>query len=336
LVLGFVVCGFAAYTVYNWIYEPNVSIEEENFKLTIPSKSSFQSVTELLAKEELIEDEKSFSFVAKLMKYDKTNVPAGQYEIKNGWSNRELISMLRSGNQKSVTVTFNNHRKIDEFAGKVSSYLEIDSLELLQYILDPHTLDTYEKDTQNVMSLFIPNSYKYFWNIDKEDLVQKLADEGEKFWSKNNREQKREMAGITREEVYTLASIVEKESLLKKEKPIIAGVYLNRIKRDIALQADPTVVFGVGDFTIRRVLNKHLEYDSPYNTYLYPGLPPGPIYMPSIESIDAVLEPKEHQYLYFCAKPGFDGGHLFAANLTAHNKNANDYHRWLNQQNIKR
>lgn len=330
-----IVGGIAAYTIYNWIYAPNVNLSEDSFSLTIPSKSSFQSVTDILIKEQIIEDEKSFAFVSKLMKYNKSNVPAGLYEIKNGWNNRELISLLRAGNQKSVTVTFNNHRKIDEFAGKVSSYLEVDSLELLSYILDPKTLEKYGKDSQNVMSLFIPNSYKYFWNIDKADLIERLAEEGDKFWNKSNREQRREAAGMTREEVYTLASIVEKESLLKKEKPIIAGVYLNRIKRDIALQADPTVVFGLGDFTIRRVLNKHLEFDSPYNTYLYPGLPPGPIYMPSIESIDAVLEPEDHQYLYFCAKPGFDGGHLFAANLTAHNKNANVYHRWLNQQNIK-
>ena len=173
------------------------------------------------------------------------------------------------------------------------------------------------------------------WNIAPEAIADRMEKEHQFFWSQNNRLQKAKEIGLSPTEVYTLASIVEKESQSKIERPIIAGLYLNRLKTGIPLQADPTVVFAVGDFTLRRVLNKHLEIDSPYNTYRFTGLPPGPICMPSISSLDAILNAEKHRYLYMCAKPDNSGLHVFAESLSEHNVNANRYRRWLNQRGIR-
>ncbi len=327
---------YVGYTVYSAIYHQNINPDLKDYSITIPSKSSFTDVVTILTKQNILKDIGSFTNVAGWMRYKKDLVPSGVYEIQSEWNNRQLVGHLRSGNQAPTKVTFNNVRTIQELSGKLTTYLEPDSASFLRTLLSKETLTELQLDSQNVMSLFIPNTYNFFWDVSAQDIISRMKLENEKFWSKQNRLEKAEALGLTKEEVYSLASIVEKESIKTHEKPIIAGLYLNRIRSGMLLQADPTVVFGVGDFSIRRVLNKHLAIDTPYNTYIHPGIPPGPIYMPSISSIDAVLNPKDHDYLYMCAKPGYNSEHAFAASSAGHARNARAYHRWLDSEKIKK
>ncbi len=331
LIIGLII----GFTFYRSIYTPNINQDKEDLQLVIPSKSSFQDVYTQLRNGNYLLDSTSFFRIASLMKYNKAEVPAGRYQIQPNWNNRQLIGHLRSGNQAPTKVTFNNVRTVEELSGKLTSYLETDSLQFLQKLTAPSTLTELGLTRENVLSLFIPNTYNFFWDTEAEELISRMKSEHKKFWESNDRISKAEALGLTKEEVYTLASIVEKESIRNNEKPIIAGVYLNRLRKGMMLQADPTVVFAVGDFTIRRVLNKHLAVESPYNTYRNVGLPPGPIYMPSIKSIDAVLNPENHDYIYFCAKPGYNSEHAFAKTVSAHERNANKYRNWLNSERIK-
>ncbi len=323
------------YYAYQIIFQPNVTIGSESYILTIPTGSEFDDLVSILETEKVIKNKNSFIQVSKWMKYGVEKVPPGKYTIKAKWSNRELISLLRSGKQTPVNVIFSNARTAQELTGKISSYLELDSTTLTNYLFDDATLQKIGYSKENVISLFIPNTYNLFWTIKKEDLLDRLIKESNAFWSKNDRETKAKALNLSKTEVSTLASIVEKESIRSDEKPTIAGLYLNRIRIGMPLQADPTVVFAMGDFSLQRILLKHLAFESPYNTYLNRGLPPGPICMPSISSIDAVLNYEKHNYVYFCAKPESNGGHLFAETLSQHNANARIYHAWLNKKGIK-
>ncbi|MDF1696213.1 MAG: endolytic transglycosylase MltG [Saprospiraceae bacterium] len=330
-----VLASIVAYYGYTTIFTDNTAFENEIVNIQIPANTSYTEVLSILRDQNVLKSEQSFDRVAGWMNYQRERVPSGSYELKKGWSNKEIISKLRAGIQKPKNVTFNNVRTIEELMGPLSSEIGLDSSELVAYFTDPTVLSNLGYTKENILSLFIPNSYQMYWDISLEGLSKKMISEHDKFWSKKNREQKAADKGLTKNEVYALASIVEKESQHGPERPIIAGLYLNRIKQGIALQADPTVVFANGDFGIRRVLNKHLIIDSPYNTYLYPGIPPGPIYMPSIESIDAVLEPEEHDYIFMCAKPGYGTQHAFAKTNRGHAANARKYHAWLSEQGIK-
>jgi len=323
--------GFFGYRFYGYIFNPNISIEKEKMDIHIPSNGNLNSLLDTLSNKKIIIDTSSFLWVADKMKF--TKIKPGKYTIQNNWSNKDIISLLRSGRQSAVNLTFNNVRTIEELSGMIAGYIESDSLECLNYFTSQEVLEKVGLDRENIITLFIPNTYQIFWNQGPKKLIDRFMKEREKFWTVE-RLAKAKAIQLTKEEVYTLASIVQKESNRNSEKPIIAGVYLNRLERGILLQADPTAVFGVGDFTIRRVLNKHIQHDSPYNTYIYEGLPPGPIYMPDISSIDAVLNRKEHSYLYFCASTENNGKHAFAKTLTQHNANANKYRKWLNEQRI--
>jgi UPF0755 protein len=314
------------------LFASNINKE---YTLLISKGSTFNDVLQQLKEHGALKNEQSFKLVSKLMKYDRESVPGGKYVIQSDFSNRKLIGKLRSGDQDPVNVTFNNVRMIDELSGQITANLEIDSIEVLSYLRSQIFQERHHVTDETVITLFIPNTYQFYWNETAITVVDRLAEESKKFWAAKNREQKLAELGLTKEEVYTLASIVEKESNLKEERPTLAGVYLNRIRQGIPLQADPTVVFATGDFGLRRVLNKHLEIDSPYNTYKNPGLPPGPIYMPSINSIDAVLQNEQHDYIFFCARPGYNAGHLFAKTNRAHEDNARKYHKWLRSQNIR-
>ena len=327
--------GIFAYFAYSWIWAANVSPDYEENLLTIPSGSSFDDVLNILREEDALLDENSFVFLAGVMNYKKDTVPAGKFRISPGWSNRTLISHLRLGAQEPVRLTFNQVRTLDELAGQISKYTESDSLAILEQFQDETFLESIGYNRQNLMCLFIPNTYEIYWDTKPEELISRMKREHETFWAKDDRLLKAEALGLDQNEVYTLASIVEKESLVRDEKPIIAGVYLNRLERGMLLQADPTVVFAVGDFSIQRVLNKHLEIDSPYNTYKNTGLPPGPICMPSISSIDGVLNAVDHNYIFFCAKPESGGRHAFASNLSGHNRNAKTYRDWLQANRIR-
>ncbi|GLR20155.1 endolytic transglycosylase MltG [Portibacter lacus] len=335
LLVLLLIAGGIAYYVYQSIFKENVLIGLEDRELYIPTGSTYDDVKQLLETEGIINNASSFDRVASWMKYKESDISSGKFTIKSDWNNKSLISLLRSGKQTPIKITFNNLRTKEDLAGKISSYIELDSLTLVEYFQNEETQKSYDLLPETFLTLFIPNTYEFYWNVTKEELVTRLAKEHDKFWSREERESKAQALNLSKEEIYTLASIVEKESQRNQEKPRLAGVYLNRIERGIPLQADPTVVYANGDFGLRRVLLKHLEFDSPYNTYKYAGLPPGPIYMPSIASIDAVLNREKHKYLYFCASPEIQGAHLFAETLSQHNANARRYHRWLNAQGIR-
>lgn len=323
------------YYGYKSIFASNTNFQESKKVVYIPTGTNMHGLEDLLYYEGVIKDRASYNLVAKLMKYDKGKVNTGKYTFAKGSSNRDIIGKMRSGRQTPVNVTFNNIRMIDQFAGKASVNLELDSATLLTYLESQEVLDAFETNAENIVGKFIPNTYEMYWNTSKEDFVKRMKKEYENFWSKNDRRAKAKKMNMTEEEVATLAAIVQKESLRNDEKPRIAGVYHNRLLLGMPLQADPTVVFALKQFDLRRVLFKHLEYDSPYNTYKYPGLPPGPICMPAITSLDAVLNREDHKYLYFCSNPEVRGGHLFAESLAEHNANARVYHRWLDSKGIR-
>jgi len=333
LIFIFVACifgGFVGYKFYKDINDPNVTAAENDI-LLITEGATLSNVVQQLSSNSQIIDTTSFKWVADKMKYKK--VKAGRFLLTDGMSNRALVSLLRSGKQKAIKLTFNNMRTIEELSGHFGKILEPDSLAFYRYFMQEKVLTDNALTTENIMSLFIPNTYEVYWNTTPDKLLTKMKNEHNKFWNEE-RMVKLEKIDMTKEEVYTLASIVQKETNVNSEKPTIAGVYMNRLRRGQLLQADPTVVFAVGDFGIRRVLNKHIATDSPYNTYKYEGLPPGPIFMPDVTSIDAVLKNEKHSYLYFCASPDLSGKHQFAKNLVAHNANANKYRQWLNERKI--
>jgi UPF0755 protein len=241
--------------------------------------------------------------------------------------------MLRSGSQTPVKFTFNNIRTIEQFAGRVAEQLEMDSVSLVNAVKESATLKEMGFDDESAAALFIPNTYELYWNIDANDFVEKMTNEYNRFWNEERRS-KAESLNMNPIEVSILASIVDKETTKVSEMPRIAGVYVNRLKKNWLLQADPTLVFALGDFEIKRVLDVHKEIESPYNTYKYIGLPPGPICIPSIAAIDAVLNAEKHKFFYFCAKDDLSGYHVFARNMREHNKNAEKYRKALNKMKI--
>ena len=323
---------FFAWQPLKAIYFSGVPAQLDRSFLLIPTGASFEQVVDSLKSGNFITDEDGFRWLAEKMKYKRDQMRAGRYAIQAGWNNRELIQHLRAGKQDPVNVVLNNERLPEEIAGQVARFLESDSLTLLRAFQDPALLAEIGYTPETLTSLFIPNTYEMFWTTDPKGFIQRMVKEHDAFWSKNNRRAKAQAMGMTPEQVYTLASIVERETNNTSEKPMIAGVYLNRLKTGMLLQADPTCVFATRDFNTRRVTEFHTTFDSPYNTYLYKGLPPGPISMASISSIDAVLNAEQHNYLYFCAKPDDSGTHAFAATYAAHLVNAGRFQAWLNQR----
>ncbi len=320
--------GMIAFSFYNKIYAPNVPQKLDNRFLQIPTGTDYEGLKELLSEGGFLLNESSFEWVAEKMSYDKGRIRAGRFELEPGMSNRRLIQHLRGGKQAPVKLVLVNERLPEDLAGKAAQFIEADSLSILKYLKSPSTHQQYETDMDNIMTLFIPNTYEFYWNTSAEQFVEKMYKEYQKFWNES-RLAKAKKRKMTPEEVYTVASIVERETNQNPEKKRIAGVYLNRLKKGMKLEADPTVVFAMKDFGLRRILKKHLEFDSPYNTYKYAGLPPGPISMSSIASIDAVLDAEEHGYIFFCAKPDGSGYHSFARTYAGHLQNARKYHAYL-------
>ncbi len=334
LLLLCTVAAWFAYGKYHAIFEPNVNTNSKTHILEVPTGTDYSELKKLLFDKQILKDSASFNWVATFMKYEK--VRPGRFEIQSGWNNRRLVNHLKAGKQSTVKVVVNNERTVEEIAGKIAKVIEADSLSLISTFQDSTLLKQNGYTAETSISIFIPNTYDYYWNTKPADLLERMLKENEKFWSSNERKNKAADLQLSPEEIYTLASIVEKETNQNIEKPTIAGVYLNRLKKGMLLQADPTVVFANQDFTIRRVLNKHLTKDSPYNTYLYQGLPPGPISTASIASIDAVLNHESHDYIFFCAKPDNSGLHAFAKSLAGHNVNANKFRRWLSKRGIRK
>ncbi len=318
---------------YNRLYRSNVELERDKL-LFIQTGSDFNAVTDSIKRNNLVVDIESFTRSAKSLGYINRIKP-GCYRIKSGMSNRSLIRMLITATQSPVKVTFNNLRTPEQLAGKISKQIEADSLSIIRLFKNSETAVNYGFDDKTLISMFIPNTYEFYWNTDAKSFFDRMKKEHKLFWNKE-RDDKANALSLKREEISTLASIVEEETNKRDERPRIAGVYINRIRKGIPLQADPTIKFALGDFSIKRILTKHLEVKSPYNTYKNQGLPPGPICCPSISSIDAILNYETHQYLYFCAKDDFSGYHVFAKTLAEHNRNANTYQKALNKERIFR
>lgn len=318
------------YYAYQIVYTPNVLVGKEPRPIVIPRGASFKDVQAILHKGDYTQDLISFSFVAKLMDYDE-HVKPGRYVLQPNLNNIEAIRFLRAGIQEPVKVTFNNVRLIKDLSEKITRNLNMKPEEfeaaLIKFAMNNR--DGFNKD--NVLTMFIPNTYEVYFNVSPDELITRMHSEYEKFWNEQRR-QKAEAVGLTPVEVSILASIVQAESVREDEAPIIAGLYINRLKKDIPLQADPTLVFAVGDFTLKRVLNEHKEVDSPYNTYRNRGLPPGPVNMPEIFAIDAVLNHTKSNYLYMCAKEDFSGRHNFTHSYRQHTNNAMRYQAALSRE----
>lgn len=329
-VVVLLIFGTAGLHYYNSLFKNNIA-DDANEYLYIPTNSNFEDVVRLVKSEKIILNTETFEWVAKKMKYK--NIKPGKYKINKSMSNVELIRMLRAGNQEPVKIQFQNMRLKKQFAGYIGSKLEIDSNQFLQMLDSIDLLRTLGFDEENVFCMFIPNTYEFYWNTSSTKFINKMKDEYSKFWNEE-RSARAKKIGLSPIEVSILASIVDQEALVNDELRRVAGVYMNRLNKGMKLEADPTVIFAIGDFNIKRVLNRMLKYNSPYNTYMYEGLPPGPICMPSVAAIDAVLNYEKHPYIYFCAKEDFSGYHNFASTVAEHQLNARKFQQALNKRRI--
>lgn len=318
---------------YQMLYSPNFLINAEDKFIIIEENTDFNELIKKLEDDTLINDILSFSFLSKLMEYQE-NIKIGAYKVKMNMSNYEMITMLRSGNQTPIKLTFTYARKIEDLAEKITTKLKMSKDDLLNYLNE--NINNYSgfKKT-DIISIFLPDTYEVYWNISPEKLTNKMYSEYKKFWNEE-RLSKLDKINLNQKEAIVLASIVASESRMLDEADRIAGLYINRLNRNMRLQADPTLIFAANDFTIRRVLNKHKKIKSPYNTYIHRGLPPGPIRLASKKYIDAVLNYEKHNYIYMCAKEDFSGYHAFATNLSDHNRNAKKFQIALNRRKIYR
>lgn len=318
-----------AFYAYNSIFGNYV---KEDVYLTIPSASSYQEVLESLKKNNLIKNEHFFSLLANKMNYPN-NIYSGKYEFEKGISLYDVLVKLRGAHQSPVKLTINNVNFKQDLAGKIGAQLEIDSASFLNYINNDSAISKLGYNKDNILCLFIPNTYEFYWNVSFNSFIEKFEKEHATFWNET-RTKKANKLDLTPNEVFILASIVEKEYKFADERKRIAGVYINRIKKGMKLQADPTVKFAIGDLSLKRVLTVHTEYDNPYNTYYYAGLPPGPICLPETSTIEDVLNAEEHNYIYFCAKADLSGYHTFNTNYNGHLNAARLYQAALNKLRI--
>ena len=323
--------GITVFNYYMKFVGPSVTDNEEY--LYIKTGSTFADVYNTIKTKEVVKKPEVFKWVAETMDYN--TVKPGKYKLESGMSNRKLINMLKSGNQEAVTLRFKSFRLKEDLAKYLSTQIEADSVSIVRLLDSTAFISKFGFNRDNVYSVFIPNSYELYWDITAEKLFDRMYSEYQKFWN-DSRKNKAKEIGLTQLQVSALAAIVDAEALNDSEMPTIAGLYMNRYKQGIKLQADPTVIYANKDFTIRRVLNRHLLKDSPYNTYVYRGLPPGPIMLPSIKAIDAVLNYQKHKYIYMCAKEDFSGYHNFAVTQAEHEANARRFQQALNQRNIKK
>lgn len=325
----------AAISFYYILLAPNVRLQDQQKEayLYIHDNDSFEDVVKQLTAKEFLLNTGTFATVAKALNYTEQVRPGG-YKVKEGMSNLTLVRKLRNGLQDPVHVTFNNIRTKEQLAARLSDELMADSASIIELLTDNNMLAGYGLTTETAVSVFIPNTYEFFWDTDARELFERMIKEYDRFWTE---ERKARAASIplTRTEVITLASIVEEESNKRHELSIIAGLYINRLKIGMPLQADPTVRFAINDFKIKRVLFGHLKAQSPYNTYVNKGLPPGPIRLPLTTSIDAVLNYAKHDFLFMSAKETFNGEHNFAKSHSEHVNNARKYRRALDARGIR-
>lgn len=336
-VLGALLMGFFVWQIYRIAFVDNTAFENPEAHVYISSKDSFEDVLENL--EPLLKDINTFEKLAYQKQY-VTYIKPGHYIITKGMTNNDIITTLRSRNIP-IKLKFNNQERLEDLAGHIAQQIDADSLALIQAFRDSEFLDEVGLTEENALTMYIPNTYEFYWNTSAEEFRNRMKKEYDRFWNETRMAQA-EKLNLTKEEVMSLAAIVQKETAMTEERPRVAGVYLNRLRVGMLLQADPTVIYAMkkssGDFdqVIKRVLYADLEIDSPYNTYKYAGVPPGPIAMPDISSIDAVLNPEKHDYFYFVADVENFGYHKFAKSLAQHNINKASYVQWVNKQRINR
>lgn len=333
--LGLVVASYFSYYVYTVMLKPNTAFNNNKAYIYVPTHATYQEVREQL--EPLLKNIENFDALAEQKKY-VSNIKPGKFVINKGMNNNDIINSIRSRNIP-VRVSFNNQENIQKLAGRVSSQIEADSLSLVTAMLNSDFLQQHGFNQATALGMYIPNSYEFFWNTSAEQFRARMLKEYNRFWTESRREKAKALK-LTPSQVIALASIVYEESKQPDEQAKIAGVYINRLRIGIPLQADPTIKFAAYQLPkykntiIRRVLNVHKNIDSPYNTYKYAGLPPGLIAMPDVSAIDAVLNYEKHAYLYFAADPNRLGYHKFAKTLAQHNANARAYQRYLSSHGI--
>ncbi len=335
--MGLFVFGYFAYYVYGAMFKPNTNFSTESEYVYIPSNATYNTVRQKLLP--LLKDINTFDALARQKKYI-ANIKAGRYLIKKGMTNNAIINSIRSKN-RPLKLAFNNQNSIEVLAGRISAQIEADSTSLYNAMTDATFFKANSFTEATALGMYLPNSYEFFWNTNAIEFRNRMLKEYQKFWN-DLRTTKAKTLNLTPTEVITLASIVHEESKQATEQPRVAGVYLNRLRLGMPLQADPTLKFAAyklpkyKNTVIRRVLNTHKEINSPYNTYKNKGLPPGLIAMPDLSAIKAVLNPENHQYLYFAADPKRIGFHKFAKTLAQHNANAKAYHQYLSVNGIRK
>ncbi len=329
-----IIGGVLGFNFYKKIFSPNTV--KEGF-LFIPTNSEFHEVENLVRP--FLKRVKPFAWVARKKNYPNVIKP-GKYLISEGMSNNELVNLLRSGKQSAINLSFNNQDSFEKLAGRIAQQIEADSISLLNSFTDQQFILKAGFTDRAALSMYIPNTYEFYWNTHAKKFREKMFKEYKTFWNSSRLEKAKNLS-LSESDVMILASIVQKETSLLNERPIVARLYLNRLKAKWPLQADPTIIYALKkkygtDFIVKRVLTKDLDIDSPYNTYIQIGLPPGPISMPDISSINAVLNPANHKYYYMCASVTNIGQHEFAETLSQHNRNASKYQRWISKQGINR
>lgn len=332
IIFGLMFVGAMLFTAFTYMvfFIPNIY---EDKVLYLEKGSTSTDLFEHVEEENIVKNTLSLKIASKIAGYDQKIIP-GRYELNGIRSNFQLIKKLRKGRQDAVNFRFHNIRLKKDFAGKLGECFEADSLQFIQLLNDEKTADQYGFTSENFYTMFIPNTYNIYWNTSPKNIIKRFNIEYTKFWNEDRIAKAKKM-DLTPQEVSILASIVQGEVIHSEEMSKVAGLYLNRLEKGLLLQADPTVVFAANDFTIRRVLKRHLLIESPYNTYLNKGLPPGPINMPSIAAIDAVLNHEKHDYIFMSAKEDLSGYHNFNVNLVDHQRDARKYQRELDKRNIK-
>lgn len=333
LAFFFLLGGILAYNYYQKIFGEAIT---KKYVLYVNSDDTLQDIKAHI--KDISKNPNTFLWVAARKNFSKPKV--GRYVLTKGMSNNDLVNMLRSGMQTPLKISFNNQDTLEKFAGRISNQIQADSISLLKSFTNKEFLLKNKLSEKSVLQIFIPNTYEVYWTIRPDKFRNKMLRAYNRFWNKN-RISKAEKLGLTKSEVSTLASIVQKETAKKSERPIVAGLYLNRLKKGMPLQADPTIIYCIKeikgqDYIVKRVLTVDLQIKSPYNTYKYSGLPPTLIAMPDVSAIDGVLNANNHDYLYMCVNVDKLGYHSFSKSLAEHNRNAAKYHRWLNKQKINR
>ena len=337
IVIVLAVAAFAGgLLLYRTVYKPNIAVTDWKHSryIYIPSNAGFEDVVKSLTLQNLLLNIKSFRWTAEQMKYSDESVKPGKYQLSPNMSNKALISLLRSGKQTPVQLVFNNIRTKDQLGQRVSEQIEAPASAILNLMGDPDYTKQLGFTPENILAFFIPDTYEFYWNTSAEHFLKRMKKEYDKFWTDSIKRKAIDI-GFTPVQVSVIASIVQQETRRDDEKSMIAGVYINRFRKGWKLEADPTLVFALGDYSVNRVLRAYKEIDSPYNTYMYAGLPPGPICLPTIASLKSVLNYTKHNYMYFCAKDDFSGHHCFAATFDQHLLNARRFQKALDKRGIR-